>query len=260
MGTNAKYMDRDKLILVSLSLILVFLVFAFVGILGLTGYLIFFTGDKKEKNEVVPIYNAQINIEDEQGTTTEEKNEEEQSQSEETTKSVQTAPVCGNKVKESGEECEIDSDCGTDKVCKSCKCEPKPIEEPKIPKLTNLKVEELIFFCPPEFEGKKGLGLKIIRIKNTSQTDFSYLKQITINAEINDVIDSVKTNNAYKFSARIGETTSIYPKDILRASAPFIFLGNKPGRLKLTLTFGTVGYIEHDYDLRAMDFAQAGCL
>ncbi|MEM4364006.1 MAG: hypothetical protein QXU92_00200 [Candidatus Diapherotrites archaeon] len=253
-------MDRDKLVLIGLTLLLVLLVFAFLGVLAITGFLIFFTNDKVVENkQVVPIYEAQV-VNNNSETSNNETSSEEITENTEEKVQVELAPVCGNKVKEANEECEVDADCGNDKVCKSCKCEQKPIEEPKIPKLDNIKVEEVVFFCPPEFEGKRGLGIKIIHFKNTGQTDFSYLKPVTIKAQILDTTDTLSTNNAYKFSAKAGKTASIYQKDLARTSAPFIFLGDRPGELKLTITFGNTGYIEYNYNVLARDFAAAGCL
>ncbi len=251
-------MEKDKLILIGLAVMLVVLMFAFFGVLAVTGYVMFFMNEKKEeKKEVVPLYEGQDkesneNVQENEIVEVKENNEQDNSRL--------PAAVCGNNTKEAGEECEIDSECGENNICKACKCEPKPVEEPKIPKLENLKVQELAFFCVPSFEGNKGLAIKIIDIKNTGQTDFSYLKPISIKAEIEGFKDTVNTKNTYKFSAKAGKTSSIYQKDLDRENAPFIFAGNKTGQLKLTITFGNTGYLEHEYQLKAVDFGQAGCI
>jgi hypothetical protein len=258
-------MNKDKLIAIGLIVAFVFLFIALVGVIAITGFVVFFmdSENKNQTTEIKPITDEtpiidKINQEENIKSNNEpkEKKQEEQTQTE--NKNKATAPICGDGKKDDSEQCETDSDCSTNQICKNCNCEPKP--EPTATKLENIKIESLVFFCAPNFNGKQGLAIKIINMKNTGTTDFSYTKTLTLKSEIGEITDSVQTKNSYKFTVKAGKPIEIYQKDMAREQAPYLFIGNSPGKLKLTIWLDKTQYIEYLYDLKATDFAKAGCL
>lgn len=249
-------MDQDKLLLVGLGAILAFLFVAFFGVVAVTGFIVF-SAEPEQKEQTNPVDNTPLidNLAEQQIVA-----EEEEKIVEEPKAPAPKPAVCGNNVKESGEQCEVNSHCSAEQVCTSCSCVAKLVEKPAATKLENITVEGISFFCAPDFEGQRGLAIKIINFKNSATTDYSYNNILTIKSEIGSTTDAVNTKAAYKFNVKAGKTTDIYQKDLVRESAPYIFVGTSPGALKLTINFGTTKYVEYNYTLKANDFGNAGCL
>ena len=256
--------EKDKIIALGLIAAFVFLFVALVGVISVTGFVVFFMGSEDKAPEQAaappaddtPIIDKVDSGDDEKdsgsGTTPPE------DPAPKADPNPAPAPVCGDGKKADTEQCEATSDCAPDQVCNACKCDPKP--EPTATKLESIQVQGITFFCPSDFRGKKGLGVKIINLKNTGSSNFSYSNSLTLKSEIGSTSDSVQTKNAYKFTVNAGKLIDIYPKDIARDDAPFLFVGNAPGQLKITIWFGSDRYVEYAYDLKATDFAKAGCL
>jgi hypothetical protein len=258
-------MNKDKLIAIGLIAAFVFLFIALVGIITITGFVVFFMESEtaNQNQEIKPVIEEtpiidKINQETNIKPNNEPKEKNQEAQTPKENKNQAAAPICGDGKKDDMEQCETDSDCSTNQICKNCNCEPK--QEPTATKLENIKIESLVFFCTPNFNGKQGLAIKIINLKNIGTTDFSYTKTLTLKSEIGEITDSVQTKNSYKFTVKAGKPIEIYQKDILREEAPYLFIGNSPGKLKVTIWLDKTQYIEYLYDLKATDFAKAGCL
>lgn len=258
-------MDKDKLILAGLGVIFVFLLFAFMGVVVVTGY--FFMSSSNAGNPAAtdgdntPLIDAVAGDANTGSPAADESSDNAQPPvNNEPAVQEKPVPVCGNNIKEDGEACEVNSHCLADQICSACRCIPKPEEKPTATKLDTIKVEGISFFCAPDFEGKRGLAVKIINFKNTGTTDYSYTKPLTIKSEIGSTTDQVTTKPTFKFSPKAGKNVDLYQKDIARETAPFLFVGTSPGALKLTIQFGETKYVEYSYDVRATDFGKVGCL
>ncbi|HLC79112.1 MAG TPA: hypothetical protein VJG83_01660 [archaeon] len=255
-------MDRDKIIAVCLVVGFAFLLLATLGIVAITGFVLLnsdFTTSPTLQKDTKSILEQDatssiidINVDSTENSTQLEEQEEEP---------VATpAAVCGNGKKENGEICEANSDCGSNQQCSACKCQDLPPVEKTL--LSDIKVEKLTFTCVPDFEGKKGLGVKIIRLKNDSSSDFSATGNGKISATTANTTDTVTTNNAFKFSIKSGKLLDIYGTNTTRTSAQYmvVFLGNQVEPTKLTIDLPDNKYIEYTYDLKANDFSSVGCL
>lgn len=252
-------MERDKMIAIGLVVGFAFLFTALLGVVAITGFLVFFTGENAGTSENTltqqqALADADQNILDADSNAEETIVPEPEVPAEETP----PAPVCGNNKKETGEQCENDSQCSSTKKCNSsCQCEDKPVERALV---AGIGVEKLTFFCAPDFGGQRGLAVKIMKFKNTGDSNFSYSGNVTIKAVTGETTDSVTTNDAFKFAVSTGKTIDIYQKDLKRTSAPYLFLGSRAAPTKITVEFGNTKYFEYNYTLKGNDFGEAGCL
>ncbi|MFH1390912.1 MAG: hypothetical protein ABIH20_01230 [Candidatus Diapherotrites archaeon] len=256
-------MDRDKIIALVLVVGLVFLFVALIGVVTVTGFVLFFvTNEPANVVDATPLIDTSPNttITDTTGnsnTNTNNDNSNTDTQNNDNS-NTNTNPVCGNGDVEDGEDCESNSDCSSSQVCNSsCECEAEP--EPDAELLEDIKVENLTFWCTLDFEGERGLAVKIVKFKNTGTSDFSYADRITLKSKSESADDSITTNAAYDFEAKAGKTTDIYQKDLLRSTAPYLFIGNTLGAVTLTFEFGNDYYFKHNLTLKGQDFADANC-
>ncbi|MCR4335587.1 MAG: hypothetical protein NUV57_03565 [archaeon] len=252
-------MDRDKIIALVLVVGLVFLFVALIGVVTVTGFVLFFvTSDQGTVVDNTPLIDTNPN------TAVNTANTDNTAPNTNTTPNTNTNPnndpdpVCGNNDLETDEQCEADSDCSSSQICNSsCDCEAKP--EPEAELLSNIKVESLTYWCATDFEGEKGLAVKIVKFKNTGTSDFNYNNKVTLKSESESADDSITTNAAYKFAVKAGKTTDIYQKDFFRSTAPYLYIGNTLGKVTLTFEFGKDFYFEHNLTLKGQDFASANC-
>ncbi len=251
-------MDRDKIIAVALVVAFVFLLVALLGVVAVTGFLLVFTGKSggdagstgalidSDGDAALPDSGGDSHTLPDTGS----------GGNDGTTPPAPVAPVCGNGTKETGEQCETDSQCSTGNVCTACQC---VLKAPDKVKLTSVAVSGLAFWCAPDFEGQRGLAIKRIDLKNNGTAAFSEPGKATITAVTGDVTDSVMTKAAFKFLIPAGKTLGIYQTNLARDDAPYIFVGTTPlSKVKLNIDFGA-DYIEYEYTLKGNDFSAAGC-
>ena len=133
------------------------------------------------------------------------------------------------------------------------------LPKPAPPNLTNLQVNNVVYFCT-SYLGKSGLGAKIFTIKNNGSADFTYTGKVDINATVGEWADLISTDPNFNVAIKAGKTFDIYPKDIDRAGAPYLFLNNKANiPMSLRFGFGETGYVDYSKTLAFQDFATAGC-
>ncbi|HLC93346.1 MAG TPA: EB domain-containing protein [archaeon] len=251
-------MERDRIIAVVLIVGFVFLVAALLGVVAITGFILVFTAP--QDSSPAPLDAAPLietgDTDAGTGSGTPAGNDDAPA-TDENPPAEPAAPVCGNNKKESGEQCETDSQCSATQTCNStCQCVNKPVEKAA---LRNITITKLNFWCAPDFNGKKGLAIKFIEFKNSGAA-FTHDGTIRITAVTGETTDSVQTNAAFKFNIPSGKTLGLYQKDILRADAPYIFLGSTPDKTKITIDISETEYIEYEYTLKGNDFGSVGCL
>lgn len=259
-------MDKDTVIAVVLAVILVGLFFALLGVVAVTGY--FLATAQPQVTEKAPVEEKSLvdTLVTDKNAGTDQNVSQDQNKAPDANTNLtppapvaKAAPVCGNKTKEEGEQCEVDSDCSAEQVCTSCKCEPKPKTGP--PKLEKLVLQSITYHCAPNL--KKGLYAKTFVFKNNDSADFVYDKPIELSAFVVDQqTDSVKTKHSTssKLTVKPSKTAEIQYFDIDRAAEPFVFLGNKTGvPAKITASFGETGYAEYNTTLTFQDFSSVGC-
>jgi len=173
-------------------------------------------------------------------------------------KAPEPAAVCGNSKKETGEQCEVAADCTSEQVCTACKCVAKPA--PTNVKLDKISVTGVTYWCyRPAYNGKNGLGIKIISIKNTGTSDFTIKGENTIKATAGETADEVKTKATTNIVIKPGQTQGIYGSDISR-DAPYLFLGNKVNvPLSVNIDYGDHTYSDYSSTLASKDSTDAGC-
>ena len=227
-------MERDKLIAIVLVVGLVFLFVAFLGVIAVTGFVIFFLTPQGDAIDNTPII-------DSIGTTTTTTPPTTITQPPNTTAddSTDNTPTNNDEPEEPEEE-------------------PIPEPEPVESTLTTLKVDSLIFVptCV-NLDGTQGLGLSQIILKNTGSSDFTYNGSIKISSKTDNLDDQI-TTKTINLTVKAGKTERVYMNQAIRTEK-FLFLGNKIGSLELTLKFGN-DIVVHTQDLRGQDFANANCI
>lgn len=251
-------MDKDTIIAVVLGIAMFFLIFAFIGVAGVTGY--FYVSSSQGTDTTVKTVDS--------GSDWKAVDTNKQVHDTNDTNKVAAAvvvvtppaPVCGNSKKETGEQCEIDADCGAEtKMCTACQCVDRPKPEPQ--KIANLTISEVSFWCFPDFYGKRGIGVRNFTLSNSGTSDFTYSSPMDINAVIaGETIDLVSTKSTFSLKVKAGKTTTVYPSDIDRTAAPYVFLGSKANvPMSIRVNFGETGYVEYTKTLTFQDFWSVGC-
>jgi len=257
-------MDRDKVIAGVLVVSLIFLFVALIGVVGLTGLVLYVTAPAATADST-PIINAidnttntgtntNTNINTNTNTNTNTNND-----SDNTTTNNDPDPVCGNGVLEGDEVCEADSDCGSNEVCNaSCACETKP---PTLSVLDDLEVDSLNFvpICI-EFDGEKGIGVSQIILKNTGSDIFDYSGGLTITSETDSEIDRVLIAGTKlgDLSIKKDATEWLYLNKTTRTEK-FLYIGSSTGDVTIKIQFSGDRYIEYTKNLRSQDFATVHC-
>ena len=233
-------MDRDKIIALVLVIGLVFLFVALIGVLTVTGFVLFFvTNEPVNAVDTTPLIDTNPDTALNTGTT-------------------------GNTNTNTNTQTNDNSNTDPDPEPEPTpepepEPEPEPTPEPEAELLDDIEVQSLTYWCAKDFDGEEGLAIKIIKFKNTGTEDFSYTDRITLKSATDSANDSISTNSAYNFEVKGGKTTDIYQKDLLRSSAPYLFVGNSLGNITLTFEFGDDYYFEHEFTLKGQDFADANC-
>ena len=259
-------MDRDKLIAAALVVSLIFLFVAFVGVIGVTGLLLIVTNsDNADSSQNVPLIDA---VGSASGGTSTAGSGGSSTGTGSTSGGSSVTPVCGDGEVEGSEQCEADSDCSSSQTCNTaaCECEDvstEPGNEPEpqptgLAKLSNISVDSLVFWCAQDFQGKKGLAVTQIVLKNSGSSDFTFTGKVVVKAVTGETSDQITIASLKDFSIKAGKTERLYMNKALRTEK-YLFLGNSAETIDITIEFGTTGYTDYSYKLRGQDFSDAFC-
>ncbi len=257
-------MDKDTIVAVVLGIAVVMMAFALLGVVAVTGY--FYFADSSEEKPAA--LDAAKPVVDTVGTDQNSPSADQNAPAD-VNRPVEPpiapvppappAPVCGNGTKETGEQCDLNSDCSASQVCSACNCVDKP--KPTAVKLDKIVVDSVSYWCyRPAFNGKDGIGIKIISLKNTGTSDFAVKGVNTIKATAGETTDEVTTKATTNILVKAGKTNSIYGGLDFSREAPYLFIGSKADvPLKVNIDFGDGTYIDYDSTLTFQDFRSVEC-
>ena len=238
-------MERDKLIAVVLVVGLIFLFVALIGVITITGFVLFFvTNDAQAVDNTPIIETAGSNSNNgtqtiappvTQPSTTPSSNPPPQEQEEE------PEPVCGNGVKEDG-----------------CACEEKPPEKTV---LEDIEFDSFVYsFACVEKDGQSGLGARQVILKNTGSSDFEYEGTIKVTAENDEFTDTltISKQNLGDFRIAADGEARIYLTSTSRADK-FLFLSNQLTDVEITVEFEDNKVVRYTKTLKGQDFSEGNC-
>ncbi|MBI4210003.1 MAG: hypothetical protein HY544_00655 [Candidatus Diapherotrites archaeon] len=251
-------MEKDKIIAATLVAALIFLVVAFIGLVAITGFVFLASGNSDTNSDDTPAINSVVvdanKLKDSNSVSGADSNANADANSQK----EPAAPVCGNKVKETGEACEADSECSASQLCKSCKCEDKPPEIKAAPDISIVE-SSMLYQCITK-GGKKGLGIKYIEFKNSGSSDYEVNGILTVSSSVGSVSDKITSNATKSFTIKAGQAyTDFYISKIPGVEPPpFLFLGNGPSKPTIKIDFGNKQYVEKTYTLSTAEFEKGG--